>query len=137
MSNFSYKYKIYTVIGGVMVLTLIFFLFVYGSMNSHNDTLAIAVAAKNQEYQEVLAEQQSYELGKKDLESLKSKPFQPSDLFSQDTKVVKEVKTLESIAQGLGVEFTMQVSGTIKTAPKLTQASAQIFIVPYVMILEG
>jgi hypothetical protein len=137
MKGFSYKYKIYALVAAVIVAVLIFFLFVYGWMDGRNETVAAAVAAKNQEYAEVQAEEQSYELGKKDLVTLQSKPFQPADLFSQDTKVVKEIKTLETLAGTLGVRFSLNVSGTIKDAPKLPGVSSTLYTVPYTVTLEG
>ncbi len=137
MKGLTYKYKIYALSAAVGAAALVFFLFIYSWMNSRNQVLSDAVAVKNQEYAEVLAEQQSYELGKKDLVALQSKPLQPGDLFSQDTKVVKEIKTLETLADSLGVDFTLEVSGTIKTAPKLKTATGQLYAVSYTVILEG
>lgn len=137
MAGMSYKYKIYTLLAGVAVVALFFFLFVYNWMDGKNQALADAVSIKNQEYAEVLAEQQSYEFGQKDLTTLEDKPLQPDDLFSQDTKVVKEIKTLETLAQTLQLEFTLQIAGTIKTAPKLPKASGQLYLVPYTITVEG
>lgn len=119
------------------MLALVFFFFVYKWVESKNQAVADAVAVKNQEHAEVLAEQQSYEFGKRDLVALAAKPLQPDDLFSQDTKVVKEIKTLEALAQGLGIELTLQISGTIKTAPKLAGSTAQLYTVPYTVTLVG
>jgi len=137
MKKTSAKYKIYGLIVVILVIAGVFFGFVYGWMDGKNEALGQALADKNQEFAEVFAEQQSYELGKKDLTTLESKPFQPDDLFSQDTKVVKEIKTLETLAAGLGIDFTLQVSGTVKTAPKLSKATAQLYTVTYTVILEG
>ncbi len=137
MNKYSAKYKIYGLIGTMLVLAGIFFGFVYGWMDRKNEAVATALAVKNQEFAEVFAEQQSYELGKRDLVTLESKPFQPDDLFSEDTKVVKEIKTLETLAQGLELSFTLQVSGSVKTAPKLSNATGQLYTVPYTVILEG
>jgi hypothetical protein len=137
MNKSSAKYKIYGLIVVMLIVTGIFFGFVYGWMDGKNAVIGQALADKNQEFAEVFAEQQSYELGKKDLVTLEAKPFQPDDLFSQDTKVVKEIKTLETLAQGLELSFTLRVSGTVKTAPKLAKATAQLYTVPYTVILEG
>jgi hypothetical protein len=137
MAGMSYKYKIYTLLAVIAVVALVFFLFIYSWMDGKNQALADAVAIKNQEYAEVLAEQQSYEFGQKDLTALAEKPLQPDDLFSQDTKVVKEIKTLETLAQTLGLEFTLQIAGTIQTAVKLPKASGQLYLVPYTVTVEG
>ena len=67
MTKYSAKYKIYGLIAAMLVLAGIFFGFVYGWTDSKNAVLAQALADKNQEFAEVFAEQQSYELGKKDL----------------------------------------------------------------------
>jgi hypothetical protein len=137
MKGLSYKYKIYALLAAIVAASLIFFVFIYGWMNQRNQAMADSTAAKNQEYAEAVAEQHSYELGKQDLITLQSKSLQPDDLFSQDTKVVKEIKTLETLAHALGIEFTLQVSGTAKTAPKLAKATGQIHVVPYTIVLEG
>ena len=137
MKRTSYKYKIYGLLAAVVVVVLIFFVFVYGWMNKKTAALADAVAVKNQEYSQVLAEQKSYELGKKDLAALQTKQLQPDDLFSQDTKVVKEIKTLETLAHSLGIDFILEVSGTVKTAPKLAKSAGPIYTVPYTVTLEG
>jgi Tfp pilus assembly protein PilO len=133
----SYKYKMYSLIAVVLVLALLFFFWLYPMMNAKNQVLADEARAKNKEYTDVLAEQQSYELGKKDLQTLKNKQVQPEELFSQDTKLVKEIEALEQLAQRLGLKFSLQVSGSAKNAPKLTKATAQLNSVPYTMNVEG
>jgi hypothetical protein len=137
MKPLSYKYKIYFLAAGTVVLAIIFFFFVYGSMNNRNQALADAMAKKEQEHEEVLAEQKSYESGKKDLETLQLKPFHPDDLFSQDTKVVKEIQTLEALGKNLGISFSLKVSGSASTATKLPKAAGQVLAVPYTMVVEG
>jgi hypothetical protein len=119
-----------------MIAAVLFF-GVYGNMNTRNQALAEQAAKKNKEYEEVLAEQKSYELGKRDIETLQIKPVHPNELFSQDTKVVKEIQVLESLAKNLGLNLTLRVSGSAKTAPKLTKATSQIQAVPNSLIVEG
>ncbi len=137
MNTMSYKTKIYMAIVLVVLLCLIFFFFIYGRMNASNQALAESVAAKRQDHEDVLAEQKSYEQGKQDLAALAKKKLQPADLFSQDTKVVKEIKTLEAISHNLGLKFTLQVTGTSKNAIVLPKSTAKIATIPYNMVLEG
>jgi len=137
MKGFSYKYKIYVLIAAVVMAALVFFGLIYGWVARSNEAVANGLTAKNQEYAEVLAEEQSYELGKKDLVTLQSKQLQPADLFSQDTKVVKEINTLETLAGSLGVKFNLSVSGTVKDAPKVPGVSSTLYTVPYTVTLEG
>jgi hypothetical protein len=137
MTPLSYKYRIYIAVTLFAIFAIGLFLFGYDIFGNRNAVLAQALTAKTKEYDELEQEQRSFELGQRDLKTLESKPFQPDELFSKDTKVVKEIKTLETIAAEQGIDFKLQVSGTSKDAKKVEKTKRELFAVPYTVTLEG
>ncbi len=113
------------------------FLYGYGIMENKNLTKLDSVNKKNLEIEVLKKEQLTYEHGKKYIATLSEKPFPPQDLFSKDTKVVKEIRTLEDLAKKYGLEFTLEVSGTTKTAVKATDVGGDLLQVPYTVNVEG
>jgi hypothetical protein len=132
----KYKSKIYLVTFIFFVIAAIMFLFVFGRLHDRNARLAAQVAAQRQTLEQLLQEQRSFTQGKKDLETLKTKPTQPDDLFSRDTRVVKEIKTLEDLSATYALDMNLQVSGTAKDAQKV-KSSTQLLFVPYSLTVTG
>jgi Tfp pilus assembly protein PilO len=132
----KYKSKIYLITLIFFALAAIMFLFVYPSLHSRNARLAASVASQRQILEQLLQEQRSFAQGKKDIETLKTKPIQPGELFSADTRVVKEIKTLEDLSKTYGLDMNLQVSGTAKDAQKV-KSSNQLLYVPYSLSVEG
>ncbi len=137
MRNLSFKYKIFLLVTLFTFFGIIMFTFGYKIFSTRNQALADSASQRRLEYEVLEREQKSAEQGKKDLAELQSKVFPPTDLFSQDTKVVKEIKILEDTAAKYGVTMGLQISGTTKTAPKVGGSSSELYTVPYVVTLEG
>ncbi len=132
----SYKSKIYIVIAGFVLLTLIMFLFVFGKLQERNLRLSTDVANQRRTLEQLAQEQKSYEQGKRDIESLAGKNIQPDELFSRDTRLVKEITTLEDLSQAYSLEMNMQIAGTAKDGQK-TKSSSEILSIPYTLTLTG
>lgn len=132
----TYKTKIYALSLGFIVIVFIMFFFVYGRLQSRNTQLSTDVASQRKALEQLLQEQRSYELGKKDIESLKTRTVQPDDLFSRDTRLVKEIKTLENLSKANEVEMSLQITGTAKNAQKVKSFS-QILSIPYSITIKG
>lgn len=136
MPKFSHKNKIYVSLAIWFVVT--FIIFWYGFPVIESGTLAAdgQVLAKAKQYQDLQQQQASFQAGKKDLETLAKKPYQPSDFFSKDTSVVKEIETLETLAKSQNLELDLQVTGTKASASK-APTSSDIVQIPYTIALTG
>jgi Tfp pilus assembly protein PilO len=132
-----HKSKIITGIAVWLVITLALFLYGFRILDHSNQTLADQLLAQKNSYRQLEAEQRSYQLGKKDLEALAQKSYQPSDFFSNDTKLVKEITSLEALAGDYGLDFRLQVSGTIDSAIKSPGAAGPIVLVPFSISVSG
>ena len=132
----KYKTKISLVAVVFAAIAAIMFFFIFPRFHSRNVNLSVEVSSQRQTLEQLLQQQRSFEQGKKDLETLKSKPIQPDELFSRDTRVVKEIKTLESLATTYALDMKLQVSGTAKDAQKV-KSSSQLLSVPYSLTVSG
>lgn len=113
------------------------FTYGYGVLESRNQARLDLVNQKNLELEVLKKEQLTYEQGKKDIATLTEKPYPPQDLFSKDTKVVKEIKILEDLAKSYSLAFTLTISGTTKMASKVAGVSGELYLIPYTVTVEG
>lgn len=137
MKNLSSKYKIIILLVVFLAFAVGMFTSGYDILATRNQALADGASKQRMEYEVLQREQRSAEQAKKDLTELESKPFPPQELFSKDTKVVKEIKILEDNAAKYGVTMTLTISGTTKTAAKVPAVSSELFTIPYIITLEG
>ncbi len=136
-SKLSYKYKIYIAIAGFLVISGVLFGFLFSILQGQSETIAARIFEKDKEYKGLQAEQLSYEAGKKDLAKLEELPTKPADLFSQDVRLVKEIQTLEALANSASLKMTFTISGTAAEAKKAANSIANIYVVPYIMNVTG
>lgn len=137
MKGITSKAKIILVIVLFILFAAGMFLFGYGIMAGGNQATADIVAQKRIELEVLEREQKSFEQGKIDLAQLDSSSYPPDELFSRDTKVVKEIQQLEAAAQRFGLELSISVTGSTKTAVKVPNTSADLYAVPYTITLDG
>jgi Tfp pilus assembly protein PilO len=137
MSNLSYRHKIYITSIILVALALVFFWLVFPRVQKSNAAISGKLFERNKEYQVLLSEQRSFEQGKRDLASFESKPYKPDQLFSRDTSLVNEIKTLEERSSALGLNFVMNVSGTAESAPKVPGTQGSIYNIPYTATVTG
>lgn len=132
-------YRTKFIIASVSALLILIVIFGYGFtiLQGINEELLLAVTAVNQNYEQIDAEQRSFTAGKRDMEELSTKTYHPENFFSTDTKLVKEIKTLERLAAGAGVNFGLQVSGTSAAAAKVAEGSGTLSSIPYTMTVSG
>lgn len=128
----------------IIILAVVFVLFAagmyifgYGVMANRNQLLADSIAKSNVELEVLQREQKSFEQGKKDLAILEKSQYPPDDLFSRDTKVVKEIQQLEAAAQKYGLELKIDVSGSVKAALPAKGTVSELFAIPYTITLDG
>lgn len=133
----NYLYKIYIALGSFILITAVLFLYGFNVLHKSSEALAKEIADKNKEFAALELEQRSYDAAKKDLKTLADKPLQPDNLFSQDTRVVREIKELEDLASSLDLSLTLAVAGTSSSAKKVPQSTGDIYLIPYNMTLEG
>jgi Tfp pilus assembly protein PilO len=132
-----YRNKFIITIVSVLFILAVIFGYVFGIFQNKNEELLAAVTAANQTYEQIDAEQRSFAAGKRDMEELSHKTYQPDSFFSTDTKLVKEIKTLEELATASKIGLTLQVSGTAAAAAKVPATSGTVFSIPYTMTLSG
>lgn len=137
MRQLSYKYKIIIVVVAFVVFAVGMQMYGYGILENRNRVLAEAASKRVLELETLKTEQLSFEQGQKDLASLAEKDVPPSELFSKDTKVFKEIQRLEAVAARSGVKFSLTIAGDAKTAPKAEDVASEIYIVPYTMTVDG
>ena len=131
------KNKIYILIAAFIVVCGILFGYGFSIFQKASDSIALRIYDKAKEFKALEAEQRSYEAGKIDLAKLEKMEFKPSDLFSQDTRLVKEIKELESMADENNLELTVSISGTSLETKKVKESNSNIFLFPYSMNLSG
>ena len=137
MPKTNNKIKIIVLITGFVLFAAMMFLFGYGIMAKKNQAIADSIAKSNVELEVLLREQKSFEQGKKDIASLEKSQYPPNELFSSDTKLVKEIQQLESTAQRYGLDLKITVPGTLKDAKTPVGTSGDLIAVPYIMNLDG
>ena len=137
MKGLTNKVKIILVSAVFILFAAGMFLFGYGIMAGRNQSSADIIAQRRVELESLKREQQSFEQGKKDLAQLDASAHPPAELFSRDTKVVKEIQQLESTAQRYDLELKISVTGTAKTAVPVVGTSGELFAVPYTISLDG
>ena len=102
------KIKIILVLVGFVLFTGAMFWFGYDIIGARNHALADSIAKQRVELNLLQREQKSFEEGKKDLAELAKSAYPPEDLFSRDTKVVKEIQQLEAVAQKYDIDLTFE-----------------------------
>lgn len=133
----TYKLKIILLLLAFAVFAVLMFFFGYAIMAGRNQSIADTVAQRRLELEVLQREQISFEQGKKDLAELENVLYQPDDLFSSDTRVVKEIQQLESTAQRFGVDLALSVAGTAAKAKKVEGTASELYAVPYTITLTG
>lgn len=137
MKGIANKTKIIVVVVLFILFAVGMFLFGYGIMASRNQVIADQIAERKIELESLKKEQRSFEEGKKDLAQLKDSLHPPEELFSSDTKVVKEIQQLEATALRYDLELRISVSGDAKTAVKVPGTSGELYAIPYTISLDG
>ena len=129
--------KIILVIIGFAIFAVFMFWLGYSILGSRTQSIADSITQRRIELGLLQREQKSFEEGKKDLAELNKSAYPPEDLFSRDTKVVKEIQQLESTAQKFGLEMSLSVSGTAESAVKVEGTAGELYAVPYTLTLTG
>jgi hypothetical protein len=137
MKGINSKTKIILVVALFVIFAAGMFFFGYGILAGSNQANADIVAQKRIELEVLEREQKSFEQGKKDLADLASSSYPPDELFSRDTKVVKEIQQLEAAAQRYSLDLSIAVTGSTKTAVKVPNTSGDLYAVPYTITLDG
>src|SRR6476469_3710710 len=127
MKSLTNKTKVILVIAGFIVFALFMFLYGYGILGGRNQASTDAVTAKKSELEVLLREQKSFEQGKKDLAELEKTSYPPEELFSSDTKLVKEIQQLESAAQLYSLDLNIGINGSTKVATKVPGTTSELF----------
>ncbi len=133
----SNKIKIIITVSAFAVFALMMYLFGFGIMANKNQVISDSLAQRNIELEVLRREQKSFEQGKIDLAIIDKSQYPPDELFSRDTKVVKEIQQLESAAQRYGLDLKISVSGSVKDAKPVEGTSSGLFVIPYTITVEG
>lgn len=137
MPKLTARVKLFIVIFSFAAFAALMFAYGYAIIENRNQGRLDLVNQKNLELEVLRKEQTNFEQGKKDIEALASKAFPPQELFSKDTKVVKEIRDLEEFAARYSLEMNLAVSGTSKTAVKVPGVTSDLLLVPYVVTVTG
>lgn len=137
MKNLSNKIKIFLVAATFLLFAGGMFLYGYGILGARNQAIADSVTQRRLELDILQREQKNFEQGKKDLAQLESATYPPEQLFSNDTKVVKEIQQMEAAANLYNLQMELSISGTTKTAEKVPGAAEDLYVIPYTLTLNG
>lgn len=137
MTKLNSRIKLFALIIGFAIFAGFMFGYGYSILENKNQARIDEVNAKSLELEVLRREQQNFEQGKRDLATLDEKTYPPQDLFSKDTRVVKEIRELEALANRYSLDFELQVAGTSATAPKAVGVSANLLQVPYSVTVTG
>ncbi len=135
--NWSNKQKIYALAAVYLVGCLVLFLYGFKLLDRSNAALALAVTDQRKQLTDLQNELRNYQLGKQDIDALTQKPHHPDDFFSKDVRVVNEIKTLEALGNGTGLDFRLSVSGTAQSGAKTPNVKGEILSIPYTVTLTG
>lgn len=131
------RIKLFLVIIAFAVFSAVMFLYGYDIVDGRNQARLDLVNQKRLELEILQREQKNFTQGKTDIKDLSEKTFPPQDLFSKDTKVVKEIRVLEELASRYSLDLEIDVAGSSKTATKVSGVSSELYLVPYTVIVEG
>lgn len=137
MKNITSKIKLIVLIVVFIIFATVMYLYGYGIMGMRNQSVSDELGKRNIELEVLLREKKSFEQGKKDLAVLEKSDYPPDELFSSDTKVVKEIQLLETAAQRYNLDITIAVSGSVKEAKKVEGTTSELFAVPYTLTVTG
>ncbi len=137
IKGWTNKTKIIVLIISFGLFAILMYFFGYGIMAKKNQVVADSLTQQNVELEVLQREQKSFEQGKKDLSILEASQYPPDELFSSDTKVVKEIWQLEQAAQRYGLDLQITVAGTIKEAKPVDAAGSGLIAVPYSLSVRG
>lgn len=133
----SSKFKFILLVVLFAVFAVGMYAFGYNVMAAKNQLLADSIAQRNIELEVLKREQISFEQGKIDLAILEKSQYPPDELFSRDTKVVKEIQQLEAAAQRYDLDLKIAVAGSVKDAKPVEGTSAGLFVIPYSITVDG
>lgn len=136
MASLNYKKKIYSLLGLWLLACVLLFGYFFGLLDKSSRAAAEKLALRKAELGELVQEQQTADLGKKDLAKLAGLPIPEDSLFSRDTKVVREIETLEALAKNTGVSLELAVAGTAGSAQK-AKTKSELLLIPYTVSLNG
>ncbi len=120
-----------------LALSLMMFFYFFQILDDANSKTLNEMAQQKKDLANLKAERESYRLAKGDLEDLAKKAYQPSDFFSKDITLVKEIQTLEALGQQTNVKMQLSgVSGTAAGAAK-AKTTTPLALIPYSISLTG
>ena len=98
----------------------------------------VAAMAKDRKNLAVLvAERESYNQARRDLEQMAKENLQPDDFFTSDINFVKELEILEGINERMNVKMQISgIAGTAATTPK-AKTITNLGIVPIGISISG
>ncbi|MEZ4180382.1 MAG: hypothetical protein R3B41_02630 [Candidatus Doudnabacteria bacterium] len=137
MSQLSAKSKVIILLVGFVIFAVLMFFLVYPYFDKRNKDILAQINTKKLDLIILEREQKNFKQARTDIEDLRSKDYPPQELFSRDTKVVKEIKVLEGIANDYNLDFSLQVNGGVEDFKPVEGLTSELFIVPYSVTLEG
>lgn len=136
-NTLSAKNKIFAAVVVWMAVSGVMFGSLFNLLDNSNARAVIELSDRRKVLQNLKIEQESYRLASADIEQLALQEHQPENFFSRDVALVKEIETLEFLAQKTGVALTLSgLFGTVNKAPRANTAT-KIATVPYTIGLKG
>lgn len=131
------KVKIYGLFVIWLVLCVGVFAYGFNILNASNQVAMDNIAKDQKDIQALQQQEQSFQEAQREVKQMQDAQPQPSEFFSQDITLVKELETLESLGKNLNVKLVISgVSGTIATVPKAPTQSA-LFVVSSSLSVTG
>lgn len=129
--------KIYASIFVWVVITAGVFYFAFPKISNYLVSIEQSHEDQIAQYNNLREQIQSLYAMQQDLDQVQKQDVKPSDFFTSDVQLVKEIQRVESIAALTGNQLKISISGNAGDAKQLKTSSSQLYEVPYTIDLTG
>ncbi len=137
MNKTSAKIRVYAALTVWLLLCVSMFGYFFNLLDNSNEQLVFAIQKERKQLAQAQGEEKSYQLASQDLSTVAAAQYQPTDFFSKDVTLVKEIETLENLSTAYNIQMSISgVAGTVETLPS-AQTKSPLLIVPATVGITG
>jgi len=129
--------KIYATLFIWALITVGSFYFLFPKFS--NNLVALQESYQDQvaQYKNLQEQIQSIYAMQQNLDQVQKQSVKPSDFFTSDVQLVKEIQHVEDIAKATNNELIITISGSAADSKPVKTSGSQLFEVPYTVTLTG
>jgi hypothetical protein len=134
----SAKNKIIILSVAWLVISFIMLSFIFKIMDTKNQAALERMATDRQDLAILQGKSLSFKQAQSDLEKLSKEELQPTDFFSKDINLVKEIQVLEDLDAKFNTKVVFSgVSGVIGKGQLSADTASAMSLVPYTLSVNG